>query len=29
MQEILIVETAYFANGWYPEPEEWVLDVQH
>ncbi len=27
-QEISMVETAYYANGWYPEPEEWVLDVQ-
>lgn len=27
-QEISVVETAYYANGWYPEPEEWVLDVQ-
>jgi len=27
-QEISVVETAYYANGWYPEPAEWVLDVQ-
>ncbi|SHF32447.1 arabinogalactan endo-1,4-beta-galactosidase [Mariniphaga anaerophila] len=27
-QEISIVETAYFANGWYPEPSKDVLDVQ-
>ncbi len=27
-QDIMIVETAYYANGHYPEPEEWVLDVQ-
>ncbi|MDX1286216.1 MAG: glycosyl hydrolase 53 family protein, partial [Draconibacterium sp.] len=27
-QEISLVETAYYANGWYPEPEKWVLDVQ-
>jgi len=27
-QEISVVQTAYYANGWYPEPEEWVLDVQ-
>lgn len=27
-QEISVVETAYYANGWYPDPEEWVLDVQ-
>lgn len=25
---IMIVETAYYANGYYPEPEEWVLDIQ-
>lgn len=27
-QEISLVETAYYANGWYPESEEYVLDVQ-
>jgi len=27
-QEISVVETAYYANGFYPEPAEWVLDVQ-
>ena len=27
-QEISVVETAYHANDWYPEPAEWVLDVQ-
>lgn len=27
-QDIVVVETAYYANGHYPEPEEWVLDVQ-
>jgi arabinogalactan endo-1,4-beta-galactosidase len=27
-QEISVVETAYYANGWYPEPGEWVLDIQ-
>ena len=27
-QDISIVETAYYANGWYPEPAKWVLDVQ-
>ena len=27
-QEISVVETAYYANGWYPEPEDWVLDVK-
>ncbi len=27
-QDLVIVETAYYANGWYPEPEEWVLDYQ-
>jgi len=24
-QEISIVETAYYANGWYPEASDWVL----
>lgn len=28
VQEISVVETAYYANGWYPEPGEWVLDIQ-
>jgi arabinogalactan endo-1,4-beta-galactosidase len=27
-QDIVIVETAYYSNGWYPEPAEWVLDNQ-
>jgi len=27
-QDLVIVETAYYANGWYPEPNEWVLDYQ-
>lgn len=27
-QDIVLVETAYYANGYYPEPAEWVLDVQ-
>jgi len=27
-QEISLVETAYYANAWYPEPAEWVLDVK-
>lgn len=27
-QDFSIVETAYYANNWYPEPEEWVLSVQ-
>lgn len=27
-QDIVIVETAYYSNGFYPEPAEWVLDVQ-
>ncbi|MBN2262448.1 MAG: glycosyl hydrolase 53 family protein [Prolixibacteraceae bacterium] len=27
-QDIVIVETAYYANGYYPEPDEWVLDIQ-
>ncbi|MFC0878211.1 arabinogalactan endo-beta-1,4-galactanase [Saccharicrinis sp. FJH2] len=26
--DIVIVETAYYANGHYPEPQEWVMDVQ-
>ena len=24
----MIVETAYYANGYYPEPGGWVLDIQ-
>lgn len=27
-QDLVLVETAYYANGYYPEPAEWVLDVQ-
>ena len=27
-QEIIIVETAYYANGQYPKPGKWILDVQ-
>lgn len=27
-QDIVIVETAYYSNGFYPEPAEWVLDYQ-
>lgn len=27
-QDISLVETAYYSNGWYPEPKEWVLDYQ-
>jgi arabinogalactan endo-1,4-beta-galactosidase len=27
-QDIVIVETAYYANGYYPEPDEWVFDIQ-
>lgn len=27
-QTISIVETAYYANGWYPEPTQWILNVQ-
>jgi arabinogalactan endo-1,4-beta-galactosidase len=27
-QEISLVETAYYSNGYYPEPGEWVLDVK-
>ena len=27
-QEISVVETAYYANGWYPTPDKWTLDVK-
>ncbi|HCE59181.1 MAG TPA: hypothetical protein DER09_15440 [Prolixibacteraceae bacterium] len=27
-QEISLVETAYYSNGYYPESGEWVLDVK-
>jgi arabinogalactan endo-1,4-beta-galactosidase len=27
-QEISLVETAYYSNGWYPEPGGWILDVK-
>ena len=27
-QDIVIVETAYYSNGYYPEPGKWVLDYQ-
>lgn len=27
-QEISIVETAYYANNWYPEPDQWILSIQ-
>ncbi len=27
-QNIVIVETAYYSNGYYPEPDKWVLDYQ-
>ncbi|QGY47373.1 arabinogalactan endo-1,4-beta-galactosidase [Maribellus comscasis] len=27
-QDLVLVETAYYSNGFYPEPAEWVLDVQ-
>jgi arabinogalactan endo-1,4-beta-galactosidase len=27
-QEISVVETAYYANGWYPEPGEHIYDIQ-
>ncbi|HPR33994.1 MAG TPA: glycosyl hydrolase 53 family protein, partial [Prolixibacteraceae bacterium] len=27
-QDIIIVETAYYSNGYYPEPDEWVFDIQ-
>lgn len=27
-KDIIIVETAYYANGYYPEPSEGVLDIQ-
>ncbi len=27
-QDIILVETAYYANGWYPEPGQWVFDFK-
>ncbi len=27
-QDIVLVETAYYANGYYPEPGGWIVDVQ-
>jgi arabinogalactan endo-1,4-beta-galactosidase len=27
-KDIIIVETAYYANGYYPEPSQWVFDIQ-
>lgn len=27
-QDLVLVETAYYSNGYYPEPAEWILDVQ-
>ena len=27
-QDLILVETAYYANGFYPEPAKWVLDIQ-
>lgn len=27
-REISVVETAYYANNWYPAPDKWTLDVQ-
>ncbi|MDH5398525.1 MAG: arabinogalactan endo-1,4-beta-galactosidase [Cyclobacteriaceae bacterium] len=27
-QDIVLVETAYYSNGYYPEPGEWVIDYQ-
>ncbi|HNW50891.1 MAG TPA: glycosyl hydrolase 53 family protein [Prolixibacteraceae bacterium] len=27
-KDIIIVETAYHANGFYPEPDQWVLDIK-
>ncbi len=27
-QDIVIVETAYHSNGYYPQPDKWVLDYQ-
>jgi arabinogalactan endo-1,4-beta-galactosidase len=27
-QEISLVETAYYSNGWYPEPGGWILNVK-
>lgn len=26
--DISVVETAYYSNNWYPEPDEWVLNVR-
>ena len=28
IQDIVIVETAYYSNGYYPEPDKWVFDYQ-
>jgi arabinogalactan endo-1,4-beta-galactosidase len=27
-REISVVETAYYANNWYPQPDQWTLNVQ-
>jgi arabinogalactan endo-1,4-beta-galactosidase len=27
-KDIYIVETAYYSNGYYPEPSEWVFDIK-
>jgi arabinogalactan endo-1,4-beta-galactosidase len=27
-KDIMLVETAYFSNGYYPEPDKWVLNVK-
>ena len=27
-QDFSIVETAYYSNNWYPEPEQWILSAQ-
>lgn len=27
-QDIIIVETAYYSNGYYPEPDKWTSDYQ-
>lgn len=27
-KDISVVETAYYSNNWYPEPDEWVLNVR-
>lgn len=27
-KDISVVETAYYSNNWYPQPDEWVLNVR-